>query len=74
MILYYSLFAISVLFYLYPQDFLYAFDRAWVWLSVRILNYYLMFEAWKLYRTISLDRAKMGLPVTAFSFTPIWER
>ena len=38
---------------LYPQDFLYAFDRAWVWLSVRILNYYLMFEAWKLYRTIS---------------------
>lgn len=59
---------------LYPQDF---FNLvSWVLLSTRalLLNYFLMFKAWLMYRQICRDFASIGLPKPAFKFTPTWDR
>lgn len=45
-----------------------------LWIYTRILNYYLMFRAYLMYRQLRSDFAKIGMPMPAFKFVPIWER
>lgn len=65
---------IAVFLALYPEDCLNASNYIFLWLATRILNYYLMFQAYMMYRRLRSDFAKMGLPMPAFKFIPIWER
>jgi hypothetical protein len=44
----------------------------WAWTIG--LNYFLMFQAWKMHRQIVKDCVKMNLPPPAFKFIPIWDR
>lgn len=62
------------IFFLYPEDCIIFAGLVKGWLQVYILNYYLMFQAWMMYRQIKADMAKMGLPVPPFHFVPIWQR
>lgn len=45
-----------------------------LWIYTRLLNYYLMFHAYLMYRRLRSDFAKIGMPMPAFKFVPIWER
>lgn len=46
----------------------------YLWCATRVLNYYLMFRAYMMYRRLRSDFGKMGMPFPAFKFVPIWER
>jgi hypothetical protein len=59
---------------LWPQDCLNVSRFTWLWVLTRILNYYLMIQAYMMYRRLRSDFGKMGLPMPAFKFIPIWER
>lgn len=63
-----------ILFALFPEDCITAAGIAKMWLLSRVLNYYLMFRAWLMYRQICGDMAKLGLPPPPFKFVPIWQR
>lgn len=60
--------------FLYPIDFVNIGSYAWLWVATRALNYYLMFRAYMMYRQLKSDLGKMGMPMPAFKFIPIWER
>lgn len=62
------------LFILFPKDCVLLLASALLWSRAVTLNYLLMLKAWWIYRQISKDLAKLGLPVPAFKFTPIWKR
>lgn len=59
---------------LFPEDCIIFAGITKAWLLSRILNYYLMFQAWKMYRQIRADMTKLGMPAPAFKFVPIWQR
>lgn len=39
-----------------------------------LFNYYLMFTAWRVHRSLCKQCAMLGKPPPAFIFTPIWKR
>jgi hypothetical protein len=59
---------------LYPQDCLNLVALVSLRVRALLLNYFLMFRAWLMYRQICRDFASIGLPKPAFKFTPLWER
>lgn len=59
---------------LFPADCIIFAGIVRAWVFSRILNYYLMFQAWRMYRQIRADMTKMGVPVPPFKFVPIWQR
>jgi hypothetical protein len=59
---------------LFPIDASNGVTLAWLWLLTRALNYYLMFRAYLMYLRLRSDFAKLGMPMPAFKFIPIWER
>lgn len=59
---------------LYPQDCLNSVALVLLRIRVVLLNYFLMFRAWLMYRQICRDLASIGLPKPAFKFTPLWDR
>lgn len=59
---------------LFPLDTDLGIEYIRIWTISRILNYYLMFRAWMMYRQLKADMAKLGVPMPAFKFVPIWER
>jgi hypothetical protein len=63
-----------MVFLMFPEDCIIAVEIARVWTYSRILNYYLMFRAWLMYRQLRSDMAKMGMPAPPFKFVPIWQR
>jgi hypothetical protein len=66
--------AMVATFVVFPEDFALAVLYAPICVKTLILNYVLMFRAWRLYRRLAKDFASIGLPVPAFKFTPIWKR
>jgi hypothetical protein len=74
-VIYIDLFlTLIVLVFLFPEDCIIFAGIAWAWALSRILNYYLMFHAWLMYRQIRADMAKLGMPAPPFRFVPIWQR
>jgi hypothetical protein len=65
---------LAFLFSLFPEDCIIFAGLIRAWLQVGILNYYLMFRAWLMYRQIKADMAKLGMPAPKFKFVPIWQR
>lgn len=59
---------------LFPVDASNGVTLVWLWLLTRVLNYYLMFRAYMMYLRLRSDFAKLGMPMPAFKFVPIWER
>lgn len=57
-----------------PVDFYLFVETCLITLRLVVLNYYLMFQAWRLHRLICKDLARIGMAKPAFKFTPIWER
>lgn len=72
--LYLYILAIAAFIALFPVDSQNAVALAALWVKVLILNYYLMFRAYLMYRQMKSDLAKIGVPFPAFKFVPIWER
>jgi hypothetical protein len=58
----------------FPLESQYGATFIFLWVAVRILNYYLMFRAYLMYLRLRSDFAKLGMPFPAFKFIPIWER
>ncbi len=71
---YLSAIFLAFLFSLFPEDCVIFAGLVRSWFQVGILNYYLMFRAWLMYRQIRADMAKLGLPAPPFKFVPIWQR
>lgn len=65
---------IGLLFVLNPEDFVYFCEFLLVKAKMVALNYYLMYQAWIAYRLLAKSCTKMGLPLPAFHFVPIWKR
>jgi hypothetical protein len=63
-----------ILFALFPEDCIIFAGLVKVWTFSRLLNYYLMFRAWLMYRQLRSDMAKIGMPAPPFRFVPIWQR
>lgn len=66
--------SILAFYLLLPTDFYLFVETCILSVKVVVLNYYLMFQAWRMYRLICRDMARIGMPKPAFKFTPIWER
>jgi hypothetical protein len=65
---------LTALVILYPKDCLLAPAYLGILLKLVLVNYWMMFQAWQMHRRLAADFAKIGLPMPAFKFIPIWER
>lgn len=70
----FCLLIVAAFIFLYPQDSINIPKYIVLWTGSRILNFYLMFRAYLMYRRLTLDMGKMGVTLPAFKFVPIWER
>lgn len=59
---------------LYPDESYFYTEKTILQIKVVALNYYLMAQAFLMHRKISAEARKMGMPIPAFRFTPIWRR
>lgn len=59
---------------LFPEESYFYAERTILQVKVVAMNYYLMAQAFVMYRKISAEARKMGMPTPAFRFTPIWRR
>jgi hypothetical protein len=58
----------------YPNESYFYAEKTILQIKVVVLNYYMMAYAFLMYRKISAEARKMGMPTPAFHFTPIWRR
>jgi hypothetical protein len=68
------LLTLILLFAFFPGDCLVAVELIRVWIYSRFLNYYLMFQAWLIYRKLRVDMLRIGMSIPPFKFVPIWQR
>lgn len=66
--------AILAFYLVLPTDFYLFVEGSIISAKLVVLNYYLMFQAWRIYRLICQDMVRIGMPKPAFKFTPLWER
>ena len=66
--------AIVGLYILFPDESYFYAEKTILQAKVVFMNYYLMAQAFVMYRKISAEARKMGMPTPAFRFTPIWRR
>lgn len=66
--------AILAFYLVLPEDFYLLVENCIITLKLVVLNYYLMFQAWRMHRLICKDLARIGMAKPVFKFTPIWER
>ena len=59
---------------LYPDESYFYAEKTILQVKLVLLNYYLMAQAFLMYRKVSGEARKMGMPIPAFRFTPIWRR
>jgi hypothetical protein len=70
-----AILVIILVFYLVlPVDFYLLVETCSLSVKMLVLNYYLMFQAWRIHRLICRDLARIGMAKPAFKFTPLWER
>ena len=69
-----ALVAILAFYIVLPADSYLFVELCIIRLKELVLNYYLLFQAWRFYRANCKDLARLGWPKPAFKFTPLWER